>query len=46
LKLASTQTWSSGTTVISGVPAFTRCPTWTLRLATYPDTGAGSEVRA
>ncbi len=34
LKLASTQSWSSGTTDSSGAPGAMRLPTCTLRLAT------------
>ncbi len=34
LKFASTHTWPSGTTDISGAPGLTRWPNWTVRLAT------------
>ena len=37
---------SSGTTAIKAAPGPTRCPSWTLRRATNPDTGAGNTVRA
>src|SRR5574343_24074 len=40
LKLASTHSWSSATTVTSGAPACTRWPICTARLATWPVTGA------
>ena len=39
MKLASTHTSSSGTTASSGVPAATRWPTCTERLAITPVTG-------
>ena len=39
LKLASTQAWSSGITVMSGVPAAMRWPTWMARRATVPEVG-------
>ena len=37
---------SSGTTAMSGVPGLTRWPSWTLRRATKPATGAASSVRS
>ena len=45
LKFASTQSWSSATTVISGAPACTRWPSCTLRLATWPASGACRSTR-
>jgi len=40
LKFASTHKLSSGTMAMSGTPAATRWPIWTLRRATVPATGA------